>query len=686
MDDPDPDMDLCQLFEFSVRDMMSELIPIYSIKSGIELGRHFSTVPEHFDYHNEPDAIDTLERAKELLSAPKLPAVCEQLLGLYPNGDLDQKIFTEFVDTVILDIEADLESLPLPSYVSSPYYHLRLRSAYPRPERTEHEYQLDLPGSFPEDASQEPPETQHLPELPELPEPQDAVLPPPPPPSSPPLERPHIAPPVWEWEGRETERFFQRGAYVTRPVIKPTYLTERGPREPPNREEIGKIKSILKVRRNHASQRTPKRLGTLRRSPLPARKVAFEAIESPPKRTHLGWDLRMMYTREKFGPEARARLRKEQGREPAPIQRRPPPPEPTLEQRMEAEREEREEADREFEFLASLRRRGFRREQPKRDRAAEHAIAMAKIDALMNEPSELRINDDRKDEIACQVEEAAKKAAEEERRAEEERVRKELEERLARTGGLRLPNQRFVAPVSAEWAARAQHTLQASAGTTLASTGEGTELRRHDLSKVVLPSEWLNDEIVNGSLNWLDRAINSAAGIKDVKKNTRKCLAMSSFFHKRLREQGVKNTQRTLRRYGVERSNLLDVDTVLLPICEQMHWTLLVIRPSKKTVSHMDSLNPRGSAVHTQLALKWMKDILQDKFVAEEWTIVRHEAPLQTNGYDCGVYTITNAMCLGLGLHPIDCYCADDMKDQRIRIASMLLNGGFTGDFDLRVY
>ncbi|KAK7227080.1 hypothetical protein V2G26_015083 [Clonostachys chloroleuca] len=100
----------------------------------------------------------------------------------------------------------------------------------------------------------------------------------------------------------------------------------------------------------------------------------------------------------------------------------------------------------------------------------------------------------------------------------------------------------------------------------------------------------------------------------------------------------------------------------------------------------MDSMKPVGSPLNTNLALAWVKDVLEDAFVAEEWTVVKHEAPRQTNGWDCGVHTITNAMCVALGLNPIDSYSTEDMPLQRLRIASVLLNRGFSGDFDLGVF
>ncbi|CAH0017551.1 unnamed protein product [Clonostachys rhizophaga] len=296
-----------------------------------------------------------------------------------------------------------------------------------------------------------------------------------------------------------------------------------------------------------------------------------------------------------------------------------------------------------------------------------------------NPPEPVQKKREEEARIAAEAAEAAERAA-------AEKARIELEARLALTGGLRVPRQKFVPKLSGDWNRRVHDTLTSAPTTSLTTTVEGIDLRRHDFAKVVPETEWLNDEIVNGSLMWLDQAINSAAGINDVKKQTRKCLTMSSFFFKQLRERGVGRTQRTLRRYGVEKRNFLDIDTILLPICERSHWTLLVVRPSKRTVSHMDSMKPVGSPLNTNLALAWVKDVLEDAFVAEEWTVVKHEAPRQTNGWDCGVHTITNAMCVALGLNPIDSYSTEDMPLQRLRIASVLLNRGFSGDFDLGVF
>lgn len=139
-----------------------------------------------------------------------------------------------------------------------------------------------------------------------------------------------------------------------------------------------------------------------------------------------------------------------------------------------------------------------------------------------------------------------------------------------------------------------------------------------------------------------------------------------------------------MRREGVRKNNFFDIDTILIPICDGMHWTLAVVRPGKRTVAHLDSM--RAGAGHFDIKeklLEWVKVTLEDKWVASEWSAIDYEAPRQTNGYDCGVFTITNALCLALGLDPKKSYTAGQLTLQRRRLAAILLNGGFTDDFSL---
>ena len=469
-----------------------------------------------------------------------------------------------------------------------------------------------------------------------------------------------------ELEEKRLFREFLRDTDSTHKKIAAQYITDFEPRTPMNTREKPILRSILKGRVNSPSTHSPRR-GAV--SPWLAKRQALDRKRPPPpKSVHFADGI--------FSPEGR----------PMDLIVRRSDLFDTLSQRSDDKDEEEDDDD----------------EAQKAEEARLEA-ANAKIRAMLEaeEPlvgmrmsteaaAKIRLH---KEQLAKDAEEAAELAAAEARAAEEaaaraaeEEAQRQLQERLAKTHGLRLPEKPLVGLLPEEWTLRVEETLHAAATTTLATTSEGIDLRRHDFAKVVPETEWLNDEIVNGTLAWLDRAINSAAGIKEYRKHTRKCLAMSSFFWKQISERGVAKTERTLKRCGVHKDNILDVDTILLPICEHNHWTLIVIRPSKRTIAHMNSLNPGVSSKKTDLAVALVKHILEDKFVEEEWKVVVHEAPRQTNGWDCGVHTVTNGMCVALGLNAVDCYSAVDMPLQRLRIAATLLNQGFSGDFDLRVY
>ncbi|EMT62370.1 Ubiquitin-like-specific protease 1 [Fusarium odoratissimum] len=636
------DHDFYDIFTLQLQRIYDYLNRIYEIGVIVKIRDSNEFVPPVLDYGLSAEFAAHLESIKHFLSGPALPVVCNNILK--KCGEDYWNVSQAFL---VLDIKAILRNLPAPSYVDSEEYRGKLQDMFPTPPRTDLETRFLLPGSFPEfDELKErinknlDEQTASFTEAAATKPAVQAALPEPVPSSPrPDVARPHyyktdflLAGFAHEKIKRITPADYRQTFYEesnAHQALKTQYITDFAPKVPLTSNETGTLRSILRNRRKHPSKVTPKRLREQR--PHWTRgwlNIPPVPAEEPPKNTT-------------FNP---------------------------------------------FSVAECLRRRRLE-EHDGRD-------FDTRIREIFELPSlDLQISDDSKAGIDHEVEEATQKAAEEARlaaeaaqREAEERARKEREERLARSGGLREPNQTFVAPVSPEWHTRAMNTLNAASSTSLAKSAEGVDLRKHDFAKIVSSTEWLNDEIVNASLVWLDRAINSAAGIKDVKRNTRKIWTPGSFFFKRLQDQGTGNTQRTLRRYGIEKRNFLDIDTILLPICEHSHWTLLVIRPSKRTVAHMDSINAGGNRSYTARAMAWIRDILEERFIENEWKIILHEAPLQNNGHDCGVHTITNAMCLSLGISPIEAYTADDMPTQRIRIACMLLNGGFTNDFDLRVY
>ncbi|KAG5943158.1 hypothetical protein E4U59_000600 [Claviceps monticola] len=652
--------DLSSLYLLFCQDMFGFLDGVYEISTFIKVKDQYPIVPRDFQYTLTKKMQETVNRTNNLTSAPALVPVLRDLLDEGNQLD-DYTLPVDIIGAVVLDMAAMAHNIIFPSFVKYNYFHRKLREQF-LPSHLRAWTFNEVPGTYPQENSRasEPSNATKDTRVGE-PDVSLTISSSTPPPHIKRLERTKTAYLRAQLLADEVAQLTSAGFKAkfhgrddTYEFIKESYITDFVAKQPLQGHEIRAVKSILKDRK------VPKRL-TMQLAPKSVRFT--ESTFSPRQRGHLGLDVPRKLTAEEeiIRSEAQKEL---DAREPG---------SPDI-----------KSVAADFKYMFPRGRFGI----PLPNSKTIGITSSATIEKILALPSlrSLVISDDTKAGIEVKKERAARKAAEEANRLAEQQICKEREERLARTGGLRIPDQPLVAPLSSDWLSRAHATLRANASTTLATTAEGVELRRHDFTKVVSPMEWLNDEIVNGSFNWLDQFINMAAGIKDTKKSTRKCLAMSSFFFKRLQEQGVTRTQRTLRRYGVDKGNLLDVDTILLPICEHSHWTLLVIRPSKRTVAHIDSMSATGSQKYINVGLAWLKDLMDDQFVDSEWKVMLHEAPMQTNGYDCGVHTITNGMCVALGLNPIDSYVAEDMPRQRLRIASMLLNGGFKGEFDLRRY
>lgn len=293
------------------------------------------------------------------------------------------------------------------------------------------------------------------------------------------------------------------------------------------------------------------------------------------------------------------------------------------------------------------------------------------------------------------LEEEKRRIKEEEARVQEEQRRQMLElmrrdrekreqeeaERLARTGELRKPRQPLVSDLSVEWNAKVMGTLHARPNAVLAKTPEAAELRLKDFQTVVPPRVWLNDEIVNGTLMHVANWVNQKAGVEKPNTQTPKSVVFNSFVGKNLLG-GKFPSDRILRKNGVRKDNFLEIQSIMIPICRGYHWTLVGVRPKHREVFHLDSLDYKGDRGLMIKALDMVKSILKDAFVENEWKFSKLESPQQMNSDDCGVHTITNGMCLGLGIK-LSTYSTKDIPQQRLRIAAVCLNEGFEGDLTL---
>lgn len=224
-----------------------------------------------------------------------------------------------------------------------------------------------------------------------------------------------------------------------------------------------------------------------------------------------------------------------------------------------------------------------------------------------------------------------------------------------------------IVPLDKEWDHQIQTALRNGHGTYKAtdlvrvlplSAGRGTD-------------NWLNDEVINGYLKMI---------VAHGKQNDRPTQspthhAFVSFFYNNLEGKGYESVKRWASRAKIGGKNLLETEQVFIPINSGMHWTLCVVSGKNKTITHYNSLGGNGQR-YVNTVKAWVKEELGSSFKESEWTLVANgESPQQANMDDCGVFTITSARQIMLGMTPMS-YNAGQIPLQRKRIVAELINGG----------
>ena len=296
------------------------------------------------------------------------------------------------------------------------------------------------------------------------------------------------------------------------------------------------------------------------------------------------------------------------------------------------------------------------------------------------------------------AEQARQAEAEEARKKAEDEARRKIEEdqKCKESGRRRLPTKSVLEPLTAEWETKLLDILGKRANEVVARTSTGNELDRRDIGKVLPqpgttddPSGWVNDNVING---YLDSVVDYGLKARGHKRGeTPKIHAFNSAFYKNITERGVESVKRWSRRPKISGKDLLKVEHVFIPVnVGGAHWTLLVVSPVWKRIEYFDSLHGSSLAA-IRNAKAWIKMELGDAWNEHEWEVVedpalagRGKGPRQSNSSDCGVFTITTAKMISLGVEPM-AITASDMPLQRKRVVVELVNGGFHGDFEPHV-
>ncbi|KAJ9500222.1 hypothetical protein H2202_004017 [Exophiala xenobiotica] len=235
-----------------------------------------------------------------------------------------------------------------------------------------------------------------------------------------------------------------------------------------------------------------------------------------------------------------------------------------------------------------------------------------------------------------------------------------------RLAALEEVHQYEIGPLEQEWEKKIQAALRSGHG----------DYKATDLTRVVPllqgrgTDNWLNDEVINGYLKLI---------VEHGKKNDRPTQvpthhAFVSFFYNNLEAKGYDSVKRWANRAKIGGKNLLETENVFIPINSGMHWTLCVVSGKNKTITHYNSLSGNGRK-YVETVKKWVQQELGSAYKDDEWKMeFKGESPQQQNMDDCGVFTITSARQIMLGLTPMS-YTAGLIELQRRRIVAELVNG-----------
>ena len=157
----------------------------------------------------------------------------------------------------------------------------------------------------------------------------------------------------------------------------------------------------------------------------------------------------------------------------------------------------------------------------------------------------------------------------------------------------------------------------------------------------------------------------------------------NSFFIERLLVTDKKYNYNNIHRWS-KKFDIFTKHKIFFPInLNNAHWTLAVVYMDEKRIHYYDSKCGAGMQQLEGLK-KWIADEARSKKKMEldmtEWVLISEEAavPQQTNGVDCGVFTIVCADFISDVLRLS--YSQKDMSTFREKIGTDIIRGKLTYD------
>eukprot|EP00793_Prasinoderma_coloniale_P004598 PRCOL_00000359-RA len=222
---------------------------------------------------------------------------------------------------------------------------------------------------------------------------------------------------------------------------------------------------------------------------------------------------------------------------------------------------------------------------------------------------------------------------------------------------------------------------------------EGAPCTRYDFASM-RGGEWLNDEVINFYLRMIkDRQVRDA----EAGGRLPKVWVWTTMFYKKLYSvesgsyvgkydyKGVKRwtLPARLKARKLPAESVFDVDKIIVPLHQEVHWTVCVIDLRAKRLTFYDSMH-HSDVLNALTNLKrWLSDEHQAKkgepLDLSDWEVVErpHEhgeaVPSQLNGVDCGVFMLKMAEYQARDAKMT--FSQDDMPFFRRRIVADILNG-----------
>lgn len=190
-------------------------------------------------------------------------------------------------------------------------------------------------------------------------------------------------------------------------------------------------------------------------------------------------------------------------------------------------------------------------------------------------------------------------------------------------------------------------------------------ITRGDL-KTLQGTEWLNDEIINGYMDLINRRDLISHGQR------RTIYAFSCFFYTQLSTRQRYSYQR-VRNWTTE-IDVFELERLIFPIhVRKNHWCLAVINLKTQRFEYYDSLGSSNDHQCLSRLRRWLQDESQDKRQLQ-FSLTDHQPKekSQRNNYDCGVFTARAAECVARDV-PFD-FTQEDISALRILMSIQLLD------------